>query len=145
MCASGLHASIDAFDALEYAPGELLHRVEMGGTIIKGNDKLVASKRKIVATIDATELLRSFARQCGLDVIHLWDAPPVVIEYLKTGNEKLKDAAWAAAWAAARAAAWAAARDADAAWAAAWAAAWDAQRKRFNQMVFDAFAEVSNA
>ena len=166
LCRSGLHWSIEPFDALQYAPGPLLHKVEYRGKIIKGEDKGVSSKRCILATIDATDLLRSFGRQCALDVIHLWDAPPVVIEYLKTGNEKLRaaaraaarDAAWAAArdaaawdaaWDAARAAAWdAAAWDAaawDAARAAARDAAWAAQRKRFNQIVFDAFAEVSNA
>ena len=49
-------------------------------------------------------------------MIHLWDAPPVVREYLETGDETKR----AAAWAAAGAAAW------DAAGAAAWEAAWDA-------------------
>ena len=56
--------------------------------------------------------IRRFARQCALDVIHLWNAPPIVKRYLKTGNEKLRDAAWAAAWAAAGDAARAAAGDA---------------------------------
>jgi len=40
-----------------------------------------------------------------LDVIHLWDAPAVVREYLETGDESKRDAAWAAA----RDAAWGAA------------------------------------
>jgi hypothetical protein len=70
-------------------------------------------------------MLRDFARQCALDVVHLWDCPPIVKEYLTTGDESLwaaaRDAAWAAAWAAA----W------DAARAAAWAAASGAQRARF--------------
>ena len=90
--------------------------------------------------------IRRFARECALDVIHLWDAPPIVKKYLETGDEKLRAAAWAAAWAAraaARAAAWAAgdARAAGAARAAAWAAG-DAraalkekQTARFKKMV----------
>ena len=85
--------------------------------------------------------IRRFGCQCALDVIHLWDAPPVVKKYLKTGDESLRAAAWAAAGDAARAAAGAAAGDAAraAAWAAAWAAAGDALRKkqteRFKKMV----------
>ena len=85
--------------------------------------------------------IRRFARQCALDVIHLWNAPPIVKRYLKTGNEKLRAAAWDAAWDAAGDAAgdaaWAAARAA--AWAAARAAAGDAMREkqtaRFKKMV----------
>src|ERR1019366_2926403 len=95
----------------------------------------------------------------ALGVIHLWDAPIVVKEYLTTGNENLRAAAEAAAWTITRAA-WVTARDAagdaaedaarDVAWAAAeaaaWAAAraatrdaaeaaWAAARKQFNNMV----------
>ena len=49
--------------------------------------------------------IRRFACQCALDVTHLWNAPPIVKGYLKTGNEKLRAAAGDAAGAAARAAA----------------------------------------
>ena len=93
---------------------------------------------------DATEVLRSFTRKCALDVVHLWEAPPVVKRYLRTGDPKLRvaaratakaaagaasgaaawNAAWATARAAARAAAWAAGGAArDAAWATAGAIA----------------------
>ena len=86
-----------------------------------------------------------FARLCALDVAHLWDIPPIVREYLETGDESLHEAARAAvdaaARAATRAATWAAegasegasagaatgaavgAAARDAAWGAAWAAA----------------------
>ncbi len=160
-CERGFHASPDAFDALQYAPGTLLHQVELDG-IIKPHgdtvDKYAAQKRKIVATIDATEIMRLFARRVALDVIHLWDAPPIVREYLETGDESKRAAARDAARDAARAAARAAARDAalDAAWAAAWDAAraaardaaWAAARAAkqklyrswFNEMVESAFA-----
>ena len=66
--------------------------------------------------------MRKFARECASDVLHLWDAPQVVRDYLATGEESQR----AAAEAAAEAAAWTAARDA--AEAAAWAAARDAAR-----------------
>ena len=140
MCCSGLHASRDLFDALQYAPGATLCLVEVDGIVEEQNDKLVCRSRRIVARMDATELLRYFARMQALSVIHLWDASDVVLDYLMTGDEELRDAAWAAAGAAAGtaaraaagaaawAAAWAAARAAawDAAWAAAGAAAWAA-------------------
>jgi hypothetical protein len=125
LCASGLHASERLIDALEYAPGPILCRVQMGGTIKKESDKLVARQRTILWRIDSTDVLRKFARQCALDVAHLWNMPPVVRQYLETGDESLSAAAWSAAWAAARDAARAAARDA--AWAAARDAAWVAR------------------
>lgn len=100
--ASGLHASIAPFDALQYAPGNTLCLVELRGTIVRGDDKVVASERRIIKRIDAEPLLREFARWSALQVIELWDAPDVVRQYLTTGDESLR----AAAWAAARDAAW---------------------------------------
>ena len=161
-CKCGLHASLDPFDALQYARGNMLHQVYLSGTIVSHGspiNKFSAQKRKIVATIDDAEpILRLFARRVALDVIHLWDAPPIVKDYLETGDESKRtaaaaaagDAAWAAArdaaWDAAGTAAWAAARAA--AWAAAWAAAraasWAAKRALyrcwFNEMIEAAFA-----
>jgi hypothetical protein len=150
ICESGLHASRDPFDALQYAPGSTLCLVNVDGIEYEQEDKLVCRRRKIVARMDVTEMLRYFSRMQALSVIHLWEAPDVVLDYLMTGDEEIRDAAWAAARAAARdavregardaawaavraavrAAAWAAVRDAarDAAWAAAWAAARDAAR-----------------
>ncbi|OFW58462.1 MAG: hypothetical protein A2133_00850 [Actinobacteria bacterium RBG_16_64_13] len=125
MCESGLHASRHPFDALQYAPGATLCLVDVEGVVEDQDDKLVARRRRIVRRVDATALLREFARWCVLQVIHLRDAPAVVREYLETGREDLRTAAWAAAW--------------DAAWDAAWAAAWDAQRAKFAEMVNAAF------
>ena len=123
LCESGLHASIKILDTLNYAPGNIVWRVKLGGDIVCGDDKAVATERKYVSGgIDISDVLRKFACMCALDVIHLWDAPPVVIKYLKTRDESLRDAA--------RTAARAAARDAvgDAARAAARAAARDVAR-----------------
>ena len=100
MCESGLHASLHPFDALQYAPGKTLCLVECDGDVEYQTDKLICRSRKIVARFDATELLWEMSRWCALQVIHLWDAPAVVREYLETGNESLRAAAWAAAWAA---------------------------------------------
>lgn len=154
-CRSGLYASRSAWDALTYAPGHMLHRVLCEDIEREEDDKFVCRSRTIIASIDATNLLRHFARDCALDVIGLWDAPDVVREYLKTGRDDIRDAAWAAtraaaydvewtsapaaAWTSAPAAAWAAAQAA--ARAAAWAAAWDDIRNRFEQAVISAFSD----
>ena len=146
ICESGLHYSLDPFDALTYAPGPILCRVEVEGIVAKQDDKGVARRRRIVARRDMTEYLRWFARLSALSVVHLWDTPDVVLDYLMTGDEPLRVAAWDAAmdaaWAAAWDAAWAAARAAawDAARAAARAAARDEQRREFNRLVQEAFS-----
>lgn len=155
MCECGLHASEHPFDALQYAPGEFLHKVELDGIAHSQRDKVVARKRKIVATIDATDVLRRFARSVALDVAHLWNPPDVVLDYLKTGDESKRAAARAAARDAARAAAGDAAWDAawvaalaaagDAALAAARAAAGDKYRNQFAVMVEEEFSRQTVA
>jgi len=159
LCERGFHASMRPWDALRYAPGGVLCLVECGGTILHQPDKLVCTARTILARMNAEPLLREFARMQALSVVHLWEPPEVVCDYLMTGDESLRAAAGAAAWDAARAAAWdaawAAAGDAaaDAAGAAAWAAAWDAAGdaawaaaraaagETFDQMVYDSFED----
>jgi len=128
ICVSGLHASKHPFDALAYAPGNLLHLVDCRDIREEQKDKFVCSSRTILKTIDSTKILQEFSRKCALEVIHLWDCPSVVREYLETGREEIREAAWAASWDAARAARDAAGNAAGnaAAWAAAWAAAGDA-------------------
>jgi len=105
MCEWGLHASKRVIDALKYAPGPMVYRVKLSGKVLHQSDKSVAEHRTYLWGYDATDVLLLFARRCALDVVHLWDAPQVVIDYLKTGDEKLRTAARAAAWAAVRAAA----------------------------------------
>ena len=143
LCVQGLHASVDPFDALQYAPGETLCLVQCGGKIIHGNDKLVCTERTIIARCDATPGLRYFARMQALSVAHLWEPLEVVLDYLMTGDEAIRGAAWGAARDAARDAAWDAARDAalDAARAAALDAARDAARAEFTALVREAFGD----
>jgi len=144
MCGSGYHWSLKPSQALVYAPGATLHKVSFGGYVEIGDDKGVSSERTIIASIDATHLLRRFAADMALGVSHLWGMPEVVRDYLITLDESkrvvarvaARDAARVAArddaWVAARDAAWVAARDAarNAAWYAtchaARDAAWDA-------------------
>ena len=135
-CESGLHASEHPFDALQYSPGEMLHLVEIDGELVTHGDppnKVVGRRRKILASIDATDLLREFARWCALQVSHLWECPDVVRRYLETGDESIRAAARDADRDADRDAAWAADRD------AAWAAATDSQRAKLESMVNEAF------
>lgn len=131
ICESGMHASERLIDALQYAPGNTLCRVRMSGKAVRQDDKLATTERTILWRIDATDVLRAFARRCALDVAHLWEMPPVVRQYLETGDESLRAAVWAAAWdarAAARTVTWDAARTA--ARAAEWDAAWAARDAR---------------
>ncbi len=161
MCAWGLHASKRALDALEYSPGPIACLVTLSDDVIHHSDKSVASSRTCIAMVNATDILWQFARAAALSVLHKWDAPQIVIDYLLTGREDLRDAARDAAWAAARVAARAAAfaaaqaaarvaaRDAawvvaqaaarvaarDAAWVFARDAAWDAARNEQNDVL----------
>lgn len=86
-------------------------------------DKWCARERTILWSLDATEVLAAFARGEALRVAHIWGAPPVVLEYLRTGDETLRAAARAAG-AAARAAG-----------GAAWDAAWAAHNARLEGML----------
>jgi hypothetical protein len=131
MCETGLHASRRVIDALQYAPGPTVCRVTCRRIVDEyKNDKLVCWERRIDWRIEnADDLLRAFARKAALSVIHLWDAPAIVRQYLETGDESIRAAAWAAAWDAARDAAWDAARD------AAWDAARAAKLTEFNTLL----------
>ena len=137
-CKRGFHGSELALDALQYAPGLHLWRVELGGEIVPHGDpvdKHAASERTTLAGGDATGLVLSWVRWCALEVVELWSAPEVVRRWLETGDPALREqaeaeAARAAAAYAAGAAAYAASAAAYAAGAAAWAAraaAWAAR------------------
>jgi hypothetical protein len=156
LCENGMHASLCPFDALQYAPGSMLCRVEMGGEVIKGNDKLCARSRKVLAIYDADHLLHEFACLCAeralkqakiddprshraIEVKRLWLAGKATDAELDAARAGARDAARAGArdaardgaWDAARDGAWDAARDAARAGArdAARAGAWDAEVK----------------
>ena len=130
ICASGLHASRRLIDALQYAPGATICRVECWGDVEEHNDKLVARNRKILWRVDGEQLLRKFARLQALSVVDKWDAPEVVIKWLKTGDEQYRKDANSAAWSAARSAANSAANSAarsavySAAYSGAYSTAW---------------------
>ena len=100
-CERGLHACVHPMDALKYAPGSTLCRVELAGEVQCDTDKLVATRRRIVARRDMEQMLLRFARRCALDVADLWPCPSNVKEYLETGSNSTRAAP---AWVAARAA-----------------------------------------
>jgi hypothetical protein len=90
---------------LTYAPGPILCRVKCGGEIVRGDDKLVCTERTIIARIDATEGLRYFARMQALSVINNYPEPnDVVLDWLMTGDEETRIAAYSAAYSAVNAA-----------------------------------------
>jgi len=138
LCACGLHASVKPLDALTYAPGPIICRVKLGGRIIEGTDKCVASRRTVLWMADASRELRLFGCWCVRNVeladgLKVWDlltdersktAVEVAERYvdgLATGKELIvaRAAALVAACHAARAAR-------DAAWIAARVASRDA-------------------
>lgn len=143
-CVRGWHASRRVLDALPYAPGNWLAQVTLHGmTMEHGNppDKVVGQRRcNVTDYVDVEDVLREFARQCACDVSHLWEPPQIVVDYLRTGNEEIRDAAGAAvpsyaictAWVARVALVLAGPR------AAAWAAAEDAQNERLESMLIKA-------
>src|SRR3990167_7393754 len=138
ICENGMHASARAIDALMYAPGPLVCRVELVGERLDAADKSCARERSVLWLADATTVLHEFACTVATDALHLAEArgarggprpraggggkgrgPPGAAR--PAAGDAARAAAWAAAGDAARAAAWAAAGDA--AWADAWAAA----------------------
>jgi len=152
LCENGMHGSRRIIDALDYAPGPHVWKVELLGERVEGDDKVVARERRVLWGLDATNLLHEFACRCAEDALALvGDPDPRSINAIRikrlwlqgkaSGNELV--AAWAAARDTAWAAAWAAARDAarDTARAAAWAAARDKFNRRLAAMVFAAHAK----
>ena len=141
LCENGLHASRRALDALQYAPGPVVCRVVLSGTIVEGADKACATERTCLWLADATRTLHEFACWCATQALEraagrepatvCWKAVETKRRWLHgAATDQELAAARSAAWAAARSAAWAAARSAAraAARSAAWAAARSAAR-----------------
>ena len=66
LCVRGLHASACVIDALYYAPGPWLSRVELRGTVVMGDDKACAAERVARGYVDVTNVLREFAVRCAV-------------------------------------------------------------------------------
>ncbi len=65
ICKAGLHASISALDAVGFAPGAIVRRVECVGDMLREPDKLVCTERRVLWTADAAETLHDFACWCA--------------------------------------------------------------------------------
>ena len=136
LCERGYHASARPLDALNFCfvAQPRLCRVALSGEIVVGDDKMVATRRRLLwaLTVKQTErVLHGFACRVAEDALNAerkagrepdersWAAIEAKRRWLRG---EISDKELAAAWAAAGAAAW------DAAGAAAWDAAWDAAR-----------------
>ncbi|WPZ33937.1 hypothetical protein T8K17_22190 [Thalassobaculum sp. OXR-137] len=97
LCEGGLHASERVLDALKFAPGNIICRVECDDVAERQADKLVCGGRTILWRIDGEEVLRAFARKVALDVAEYWEMPAEVRKFLETGNDNLRVAARGAA------------------------------------------------
>ena len=120
LCRHGLHASAYARDALAYAPGPILCRVQLSGQIVRGDDKAAASERTTLAMVDATRTLRLFAAAVAYSALFVerhfgrepdsrsWAAVDTLCRHVAGAAT---DAELSAAWSAAESAAWSVHRD----------------------------------
>ncbi len=121
----GMHASAKIIDALAYAPGTVLCRVRLHGTVIKSNNKAVATHRTVLWSVDARKALILWAADCAERAISREVNPdPRSVEAIRVAREvahgrMMAAYAYAYAYAAAAAYAYAYAAAAAAAYAAA--------------------------
>ena len=59
LCQSGYHASKSLFDALNYASGTTICRVQLQN-VVEGDDKMVGTTRRIIWRYDAAKLMCDF-------------------------------------------------------------------------------------
>jgi hypothetical protein len=149
---SYLFASKSALDALAYAPGPWLRRVELRGKMLIDEDWACARERVTLAgPVDVSRELRIFACDCAERALPAFEAehpdddrPRRAIEVARRfadGDATMAEMqdAWDAAWDAAQAAAVAAARDTGyAAWGAAWTTEREWQESRLTELLSQA-------
>lgn len=148
MCKTGLHGSQSLLDALSYAPGNVVSRVEMvtDENTLWDDDKLCCHERRVLWAVDIAQVLRVFACDCTERALRheretgrepdkrSWRTARVMRQWV----EGKKGRATARAAARASGAAGAAARAAEAARAAAGAARtaeWEWQRNRLAELI----------
>jgi len=163
LCSNGMHGSARLIDALRYASGPIVCRVEIDGDVIEGKYKLCGRRRTVLWMLDATRLLHEFACWCAEDALALVEQPDarsvaaieakrrwlngeITDEELDAARAAARDAASAAAEAVARDDAWSAAEAASraAAWDVAWSAARDAARAAAGDDAWDAARDKQN-
>jgi len=137
LCENGMHASEHALDALSYAPGPVVCRVELLGERLDDADKSCARTRRVLWLADATTILHEFACTMATDALHFAEARSAWVDpraraAIETKRRWLRGEATDAALHASENAAWSAAgaawNAAGAVWNAAWGAAASAAR-----------------
>jgi len=126
-----MHGSVRLIDALHYASGPIVCRVEIEGDVIEDEDKLCGRRRTVLWMMDATQLLHEFACQCAEDALALVEQPDErSVKAIEAKRKWLNGEVTDEELASARAASWAASRAAShaVAYAASWAASWAAVR-----------------
>ena len=110
MCESGYHASVDIVDALGYAPGFTVSRVECSGEIESQDDKMVCTRRKVLWTVNARRAVLAWSVRVATDTVKAvkkvykdkaWN---VWADLWISGKDRTAAAAHAAGYAAANAA-----------------------------------------
>ena len=109
ICDQGLHASERIIDALQYAPGPWIAKVELGGLFVRQGDKLYATERTILSVVNIERELHEFAVMCAVNALELagvtdercWQAVDIKLAWLEgMATDADLAAASAAAWAA---------------------------------------------
>ena len=139
LCANGLHASARAIDALLYAPGPVVQRVELVGERLDEQDKSCARSRRCLWIADATRVLHELAIWCAEDALEKErragrEPDRRSVEVLAVKRRWLDGQATNEELSSARDAAWCAVQEArvatrEAVWVAAQDAAWSATRE----------------
>jgi hypothetical protein len=132
LCEAGMHGSVRALDALQYAGGAVVCRVVVSGDVAHGDDKIVGRRRTVLAMADATMVLHAFACDQAEEALRRYDPnpDPRSLAAIETKRRWMRGEATDEELAAARAAA-------RAAGAAAWDAARDAANVALEDMLFD--------
>jgi len=113
LCSNGMHGSVRLIDALYYANGPIVCRVEIDGDVIEDTDKLCGRRRTVLWMLNATRILHEFACTCAEDALALVERPDersvaAIAAKRRWLNGEITDeeldSARAAAWDAARAA-----------------------------------------
>ena len=142
ICESGYHASHRLIDALRYAPGAQISRVECWGDVREEDDKLVARNRTVLWTIDATMILHEFACMVAeIALSKVVNPDPRSLAAVEAKRKWMKGEISDKELDAARCAARSAAESA--AWSAAGSAAGSHFDKLLTQMVEDAHKEAT--
>ena len=165
LCRSGMHGSIKVLDALQYVPGYVVSRVKLWGSVVRSDDKIVASHRTCLWILDQEDVMHEFACWCAEQSFEIQrkagkEPDPRSIaaveakrkwlrkEITDTELEAARSAAWSAESAArsAQSAAWSAESAArSVAQSAAWSAARSAQNEELERLLSAAYERLQSS